>query len=205
MVFSEAAPHFQMWKVFPQCCAEGIDSYRKLVLAMGRHRLASYRSHFIRFTSYSVMRFAFVRAAFPDTPAVFLFRQPNAVLESSARSAQPWIGRDIGFGRIWSDPSAAYLDFCRAALDLQDPRFRCLEYPAVTPENLPSILRFFQVEPSSRELALMRSEFFWDARSGRIPLQFIRNEPSRGYADQCLADVYDELVERALSDWSRDA
>lgn len=203
LVFSEAAAHNQFWKALPGARGSAVDLYRRLVLAMGRRRLASYRAHFIKFTSYNIMQFALIRAAFPDTPAVFLFRQPAAVLASSARELQPWLGTDIGFGRIWADAETALLDFCRAALDIQDPRFRCLNYSAMVPRNLLSILRFFGSEPSSsRELALMESEFLWDAKSGRIPRRFVPKGPDEELAGSQLLGLYRELNERSRRDWS---
>ena len=202
-MFSEAEAHNQVWKVFPDCGSSAAAFYRRLLLAMGRRRLESYRWHFIKFTSYNIMQFGLIRAAFPDTPALFLFRDPDAVLDSSAREAQPWLGMDVGFGRVWSHADAALGDFCRAALAIRDSRFRCLNYPGITPRNLPSILRFFGCEPSPRELALMESEFLWDAKSGRVPRRFVPRDTAAGLADSCLLALYRELDERSRLDWAQ--
>lgn len=202
MVFSEVAAHNRAWKILPECRSSGIQLYRHLLMAMGRRRLPSYRAHFIKFTSFNIMRFELIRAAFPDTPAVFLFRQPDAVLESSAREVQPFLGHDVGLGRIWYQADAAFEDFCHAALAVRDPKFRCLNYSGITPQNLPSILRFFRGEPSSpRELALMESEFLWDAKSGRIPRPFVPREAAASLADPRLLGLYSQLVNRSRSDW----
>jgi hypothetical protein len=201
-VFSEAAAHNLAWKILPECGSSAIELYRNLLLAMGRRRLASYRAHFIKFTSFNIRRFELIRAAFPDTPAIFLFRQPNAVLESSARQVQPFLGQDVGLGRIWYQADTAFEDFCNAALALRDPKFRCLNYSGITPQNLPSILEFFRGEPSSpRELALMEAEFLWDAKSGRIPRRFVPRNAATGPADPRLLGLYGELVDRSRSDW----
>jgi hypothetical protein len=202
MVFSEALAHNLVWKALPECPGSAVEFYRRLLLAMGRRRLSSYRSHFIKFTSYNIMEFALIRAAFPDTPALFLFRQPDAVLESSEREVQPFLGMDFGFGRVWSHAGTALRDFCRAALEVRDSRFRCLDYSRITPQNLPSILQFLRSEPSSpQELALMKSEFLWDAKSGGIPRHFVPRNTATGLADQCLLGLYEELVGRSRSDW----
>jgi hypothetical protein len=202
LVFSEAAAHNLVWKSLPGCGCEAIKMYRNLVLAMGRRRLASYRGHFIKFTSFNIMRFDSIRAAFPDTPAIFLFNEPGAVLESSAREVLPFLGVDVGLSRIWPDAGAAFADFCGAALAVRDPKFRCLEYSALTPRNLPSILRFLGREPASaKELALMESAFLWDAKSGRSPRRFEPRGPAQPCADSSLVALYRELVDRARSDW----
>ena len=204
IVFGEAAPHNLFWKLMPRLGGEAIDLYRRLVLAMGRPRLPSYRSHFIKFSSWNILQFATIRAAFPDTPALFLFRQPSAVLASSQREAQPWLGVDVGLGRIWTDAAAATLDLGNAALAIRDSHFRCLDYAAITPGNLRSILRFFQVEsPPRGELALMQSEFFWDSKSGRVPQPFAPRETPPIYTDPLLTEVYCSLVERSQTDWGQ--
>lgn len=202
LVFSEAAPHNQVWKILPEDRNSAIDFYRRLVLAMGRRRISSYRRHFIKFTSYNILRFSWIRAAFPDTPAIFLFRHPDAVIASSAREAQPWLGMDIGFGRIWTDAEAALVDCSRAALNIRDCLFRCMDYAALTPESLTCMLRFFGSDPSSpQELALMKSEFSWDAKSGRTPRRFEPRPQETGLAGPDALAVYGELVARFRADW----
>jgi hypothetical protein len=202
IVFSEADTHNLVWKVLPGNVGSAIDFYRRLVLSMARRRLASYRAHFIKFTSYNVMQFALIRAAFPETPAVFLYRHPDDVLQSSEREVQPWLGMDIGFDRIWNDAGSALADFCRAALEIRDARFRCLNYSDLSPRNLAHILRFFQIEPSQpAELALMQSEFRWDAKSGRIPRLFVPRDAPVIRADSGQLSLYRALRERSNSEW----
>ena len=202
VVFSEAPPHNQVWKTLPASKDDAVNFYRRLVLAMGRRRLPTYRSHFIKFTSYNITQFALIRAAFPDTPALFLFRHPDAVLESSAREVQPFLGIDIGLEKIWTDPREALLDFCASCLAIQDPRFRCLNYADLAPQNLSAILEFFGVPPSSPpELSLMQSEFVWDSKSGRIPRLFVPRSEPQSRADPCLLSLYRRLADRAEMEW----
>ncbi len=203
MMFSEAPAHNQVWQVLPECGSSAVEVYRNLLLAMGRPRIASYRSHFIKFTSYNIVKFGLIRAAFPDTPAVFLFRDPDAVLESSAREVQPWLGSDIGFGRTWDCAASALADFCQFAVAITDRQFRCLNYSGISSRNLPAILRFFRRDPSPREIALMESEFLWDAKSGRVPRRFVPRAAATGHADSCLLGLYRELIARSRSDWEQ--
>jgi len=176
MVYGEAPPHNQIWRLAgdPSCRAgAGPTVYRKLFLLMGRRRLASYRSHMVKFTSFNILKFPEIRAAFPGVPALFLFREPGAMLDSYHRSNPLWMGRDLGTGRTPATPEIAIEAFFRAALSIRDPDFRCLDYARLTPESIESILAFFRLNPSAQELRLMSEGFSWDAKSGRIPRLFV--------------------------------
>jgi len=61
LVFSEAAPHNQIWEVLEVLRANGegmpgIGAYRGLAVLMGRPRVASYSAHFIKFSSYNIVQ-----------------------------------------------------------------------------------------------------------------------------------------------------
>ncbi len=202
IVYSETAVHNGVWKVLPQHHESAVELYRRLLLAMGRRRLASYRSHFVKFTSWNILRFDFIRAAFPETPAIFLFRHPDAILHSSSRNVQPWLGADIGFGRIWNDAGTALRDCFEAALAIRAPGFRCLDYSCLTAAYLPRILRFFQYEPRQADVALMLSEFRWDAKTGPIRQPFRSKETAAGLADPVLLAQYRSLAARSLPAWA---
>ena len=76
LVFSEAGPHNQIWRALSGDRQTRIEMYRTLVLTMGRPRLSSYRAHIVKFTSFNIVNFPFIREAFPGVPALFLFRDP---------------------------------------------------------------------------------------------------------------------------------
>jgi hypothetical protein len=205
LVLSEAAPHNQIWRALPRQNPAAIAIYRNLILAMGRRRLESYRAHVIKFTSFNIAQFGHIRAAFPGVPALFLFREPAAVLESYRRRTPGWIGRDLGVAASWDEPDAAIEAFFRVAASMADPDFRCLDYASLNTGFLPSILRFLRMEPSHGDLRAMTSEFGWDAKSGRTPRPFdgVRSTPHSA-APAALAALYRQLNQRAAADWERD-
>ncbi|MES1260792.1 MAG: hypothetical protein ABUS49_03575 [Acidobacteriota bacterium] len=205
IVFGEAPAHNQVWKALDGTGAdEAISLYRQLLCAMGRRRLASYRAHIIKFTSYNIMRFKMIRAAFPDTPALFLFREPRKLLDSYHREIPPWMGRDLDRGMAWQTPELAAEDFFRAAVAVRDENFRVLEYSALTPRTLPAILQFFNQDVSPSDLRLMSAEFSWNAKSSH-PQPFIANTqaPLSSSAPR-LRDLYCQLVNRAHVEWRTD-
>jgi hypothetical protein len=190
LVFSEAAPHNQIWRV-PQ---RTIEMYRTLLLTMGRPRLPSYRAHFVKFTSFNIVNFEFIRAAFPDVPALFLFRNPAQAIDSYQRRQPGWMGAELGIGKTWHTADAALEAFLEAALAIRDPDFQCLDYLNLTPDSLPVILRFFRLDSSTEDMRLMATEFKWDAKSGNSPRRF---EPPRGATAAVstrLRDLYDRVA-----------
>ncbi len=198
LMFSEAAAHNQIWEVLPAVCAARAmmspgDAYRALILAMGRKRLASYSAHLIKFTSYNIVQIGLIREAFPDVPALFLFREPGEVLESYRRGAPGWLTADLGYGMKWPSAEAAVDAFFRAALSIEDSHFRCLDYRHLTPRMLPSILKYFGMEFAEDELAQMSEEFAWDAKSGLQPKPFVSPVRNIPRAPGGLEDLYEQL------------
>jgi hypothetical protein len=49
---------------------------------MGRQRTSEQKAYFVKFTSYNVLFIDFIKAAFPDVPCLFLYREPGEVLVS---------------------------------------------------------------------------------------------------------------------------
>jgi hypothetical protein len=193
MVFAEAAPHSQIWRTGKRLKT---IAYRNLLLAMGRRRLPSYRSHIAKFTSFNILKFEQIRAAFPGVPALFLFREPGAVLDSFRRSSPPWLGRNVWIGAALKTPETALESFFRKALSIRDPDFQCLDYALLTPESLPPILAFLRLTPPPQELRLMSGEFSWDAKSGRIPRPFVPRcrASASGAVPHTLHELYAQLT-----------
>ncbi len=55
---------------------------RTLILAMTRRRLGCERKAFVKFISWNVLYIDMIAAAFPDTPCLFLYRNPVEVIAS---------------------------------------------------------------------------------------------------------------------------
>lgn len=59
---------------------------RRVVLALGQPRTGSETHYFVKVDAWHVHRFELLRLAFPETPFLFLFRDPEQVLLSQAAS-----------------------------------------------------------------------------------------------------------------------
>jgi hypothetical protein len=66
-----------------------IAAVRAIVAAFGRHRLGEARRFFLKLDSWHSLALPVFRAAFPDVPWLFLYREPSEVLVSHKR--QPGI------------------------------------------------------------------------------------------------------------------
>jgi hypothetical protein len=194
LVFSEAAPHNQIWRVLNDDPGRKIEMYRTLLLTMGRPRLPSYRAHIVKFTSFNIVNFELIRAAFPGVPALFLFRDPAQAIDSYRRRNPSWMGAELGIGKTWHTAEAAVEAFLDAALSIDDPDFRCLNYVHLTPDLLPAILRFFHLDPSTEEARLMASEFAWDSKSSSRPRRFDPASGAIAAVSPRLSELYDRLA-----------
>ena len=201
IVVGEASVQNAFWRLVEGRGPGEIDLFRRLVLAMGLRRLQGYDGHIVKFTSHNVMRFAAIREAFPHTPALFLFREPQATLDSYHRGLPGWMGKDCGDGLRWSTPEAAVADFWEAAMAIREPGLRMLDYTSLTPASLPGILDWFGQKPDTAELRQMVAEFGWNSKS-RVPKPFIREVREKvGRVSPRLAELYTALRARESADW----
>lgn len=70
-------------------CDEAVNVFRQLVGALGQRRHAGERALVIKLDCWHIHSLASVRRAFPDTPCIFLYREPDAVLASHRRRRGP--------------------------------------------------------------------------------------------------------------------
>lgn len=69
--------------------ASTIPLLRQLVGAMGQRRSEQEKHFVIKFDCWHIHSLDLLRAAFPDTPCLFLYREPQAVLASHQRQRGP--------------------------------------------------------------------------------------------------------------------
>jgi len=189
LVFIEAAPHNRIWRRG----GTTLPVYRNLVCVMGRRRLTSYRSHIIKFTSYNILKFNQIRNAFPGVPALFLFRDPGAALDSYHRGLPAWMTRDPAMEQLPATPEAAMERFYRAALAIEDPLFWTLDYSRIRPEIIPSVLSCFGLDADEHSLARMLSVFEWEAKDARMRRRLTPVPGSSRKPSPTLESLYSRL------------
>lgn len=70
------------WRKPLEATPEALLMFRNLVLAMSRPRRPEQTTAFVKFISWNVLYADFVAAAYPDVPALFLYRDPLEVIAS---------------------------------------------------------------------------------------------------------------------------
>lgn len=166
---------------------DNLKAFRNLVLAMARRRRPEQRHAFVKFISWNTLYLDFVSRAFPDVPAVFLYRNPVEVIASVLRetTAILWAKgrRQAGFltGMDWRETVAMdevrYLAICfaeyfRVALNAGG-RVTHINYTDIKPEKFPTILRRgLRFDPGQSEFDLMVEQFRFHSKDDSDSKEF---------------------------------
>ncbi len=214
LVIGEAAPHNQVLLALTnngcttlQATIEQQTIYRNLLLLMGRWRSPDYQAYIIKFTSFNILFFDFIRSVFPEVPAIFLYREPAQILASFERSPPSWFDRrEDGLhrlltirtkGEFGSDSlvlTELLADFFQAGAAIAD-KIRLLDYQELTAQNLPEILKALNFECSPAQLALMQTQFAYDAKEENRYQPFNLNRAAQNPLppDHRLTKLYQQM------------
>lgn len=224
LVISEAPTHNQIWLTLvgadskrPEATEENKQIYKRLILAVGRRRLPEHHLHFIKFTSFNILFFEFIRSVFPDVPAIFLYREPGPILDSFVRNPPGWLtSKDETMAKLLtgiqenkidprSEVTAARVltEFFEAGLRAESAGTRLLNYSALSPQNLPAILDALGIQgigTTAQLLARMRNQFQFSSREEHRLAVFVppslaepRNLHIEPHLMQSLEKLYDDL------------
>jgi hypothetical protein len=187
-----------------------IELLRALVSALGQP-LAGETRLVIKLDSWSVVDLDLVADAFPETPWIFLFRRPDAVLSSQLRHAgvhaSPGALDPALFGLTIAEavqmPREEYIArvlarICEAALEhAGSPNGLFVDYeqlPGFVLERLPS---HFGLELSDEERKLMVAAAELNAKNPVLPFELVAPDLSPEEAAQCarlLEPLYRRLA-----------
>jgi hypothetical protein len=148
--------------------------FRNLMHLLCRPRLDDEQQIFIKFISWNSLYVDFIRAAFPQTPALYMYRDPIEVIASVFRETTAVLmARErrqaeflSGLERVALDrlDEVGYLAACYAhgfeAILAARRRPAMLNYRALAPGRLPDILdAAFGLRPDPQRLEQMQSQF----------------------------------------------
>ena len=160
----------------PLVANEGnLNAFRGLVALLIRKRQKQHKRAFIKFISWNVLYIDFITKAFPDVPAIYLYRDPVEIVASVRRSATAILeAKDrkqaeflTGLSRQEIDrlDPTSYLAACYArAFDTvtawPDQSLSLLNYPELTSAAFPDILKLgLGYKPTATSLARMLPQF----------------------------------------------
>lgn len=149
-----------------------LETVKKVLTALGRPRLPGYQYHVIKSTSVGTLMIEAFRDMFPDTPFLYIYRDPREILASQ-------LERKIGYadyqGTTWgnfianhADTAAlSYEDYLIAclganmqhALEFSDEKTYFLHHASLTPERLDAILTLMEIDLPGEDIAEMSKEF----------------------------------------------
>jgi hypothetical protein len=184
---------------------------RGAVSALGQRRLGSERHYFIKFSSTSILQFPRIRRIWPRVPALFLYREPTAVIVSNLQNIPEWM--TVGSNPATSAAvvgvreedlgSLGHEEFCARALGrfysaassaLDENTLLC-NYQDLTAEKLVQLVEFFRVPISTQ-----------DAEAIRETAGFYSKDPSRTFAgDTDLKRANASTVARQMAaEWAEE-
>jgi hypothetical protein len=216
VVISEAPPIdvvLQLDRAAPEPMAEILTALlRAMVGALGQVRNAGERRYFVKLDSWHILALPLFRRAFPDTPWVFLHRDPVEVLVSQARErgiqmipdfVPPSLyGLDLPGGAPDEDYWARVLAVtCQAALDECAQGCGLLVNYTQLPDALHTkILPHFGITATPAERAAMDRAALRDAKAPEFvfaPDSTLKRQAAtaeiREASDRHLAEVYGRL------------
>jgi hypothetical protein len=160
---------------------ERIRRLRLAVAALGRSRRGGERGYVLKLDPWAVHDLRLIRRAFPETPWLFLSRDPLEVLVSHRRQPGyqmlPSVISPALFGLDFMsavtmpfEEYGAYVlgSICRQAAAQRDERALFLDYAELPDAVFDSILDLFELECDAGERALMESA---SRRNAKVPSQ----------------------------------
>jgi len=186
---------------------QNLMALRNLILAMTRRRRSEQTHSFVKFISWNTLYMDFIAKAFPEVPALFLYRNPVEVIASVLRetTAILWAkGRQqAGFltGGPWRETAemsdVRYLAICFARylkLAGQAPgSVGLVNYTDINPENFRAMLtRGLHFDPGEDEFALMVEQFRFHSKDDTDSQQF---EPDSAEKRASMTEADKRLIE----------
>lgn len=186
---------------------------RAMVSALGQRREPGQDRLFVKFDAWHTLHFPLIRAAFPDVPWVFLYRDPVEVLVSALRQRglhtvpgyldAARLGLDQG--EIFAMPPEEYgarvlSAIYQAGLEAHVPgRSLLVNYTQLPEAAWTTVAAHFGLEPDPGQIALLRDRAQWNAKSGMSfepdseQKQETASDAQREMATRFVQSVYSEL------------
>ncbi len=191
-----------------------VEALRAMIAALGRDRTGRSRRYFVKLDSWHARALPLFRRAFPDTPWIFLYRDPLEVLVSQMRQrgaqTMPGVLPPQVFGFAPGEEEIPEVDYvarvlgriCEAAIDgLGLGGGMLVDYGELPGAVLDRILGHFGAEPDAGERALTQATA---RRNAKAPATTFdgdgqqkrrdADDATRAAAERHLADVYARLT-----------
>lgn len=179
LVLSEPRPVDAILR-WPASLDERVRGLRLLVGALGRSRRGDEQGYVIKLDAWSVLALPVVRAAFPETPWVFLYRNPVEILVSQLRHRGAHMVPGVLPPELFGLDRAAVAEMapeeycartlaaiCEAALEGEDDRAMFVEYQELPAAVLGPIAALFGADVTAE----MEAVAALDAKNPVLPFE----------------------------------
>lgn len=183
----------------------GAARLRQLIVALGQRRSADERHFFIKLDSWHLPWIDLLRAAFPQTPCWFLYREPEAILASHQRQRGPQMvpgmsgpalpgAQALAPGDLDGYGALVLADFFERALRHADV-LRLLHYRQLTGGAWEHVVAQLGLRCSETQLRAMGERAGFHSKSGGAAFQGDPPAPMAAPAifRQALAPLYAQL------------
>jgi len=228
MIIKEPTPlHENLWQYLTnnwqtpvELTEHNLRLIRNLIQMLGRPRLANQQSYYVRFRSWNIAFVEAIQTAFPDTPSLFMYRDPVKVMASILNKPTTGLPRlnDSGAAAFITGKSQAELkqmdalhyftSFYKQYLHLSLTKMNkthYLNYRQLNKQNLDQILRTaYNYSATENDLLLMQSQFDTYSKDDTGTVQFTSDTTEKqklvtpamsNAAEKHLMDMYQSLEE----------
>ena len=228
MVIKEPTPlHENLWQYLSnnwknpvKLTENNLRLIRNLIQLLGRPRLANQESYYVRFRSWNIAFVEEIQKAFPDTPTLFMYRDPVKVMASILNKPTTGLPRlnDSGAAAFITGKSQAELkemdalhyftNFYKQYLHISLSKMQnthYLNYHQLNKQNLDQILHTaYNYTATESDLLLMQSQFDTYSKDDTGTVRFTSDSTvkqklvtpaMRNAAEKHLMDMYQSLEE----------
>jgi hypothetical protein len=184
LVISEAGPIDAVLRPRPgRSDEDAVEWLRWMVSALGRRSGAEQRRLVVKLDAWAILQLPLIRRAFPETPCVFVYRDPVEVLVSHlgrrGYHAIPgtlppdWFGLTLREARSLTPEryiAAVLAGLCRPAIAAaRDRKLTLVQYEQLAESAATTVAPLFGVDVGRRERAVLAAVAERDAKNPVIP------------------------------------
>jgi len=176
------------WRKDAEPSAKNIKMFRNLVFAIARRRRPEQIASFVKFISWNALYIDFVTLAFPDTPMLFMYRDPIEVIASvmkettaalvakETRLARFLTGHEPSETSTMSDSeylAKCYSNYFRAMLSGVENKLALLNYRDLSTTRFADVLnRGLNFQSSPDDLKTMLEQFRFHSKDDSDATEF---------------------------------
>jgi hypothetical protein len=192
----------------PSLTEEQHTGWLRAIVGAFRQHHAGKERYFIKLDAWHIHKLPLIRRSFPQTPWIFLYRDPVEVLLSQLRTpgrfALPGAVPPSTLGMRFEDVTSLSRDtwcasvlagFCRSALSYcGDPNGLLLNYNQLPEAAWTAAAKHFGLSLNEEEIAVMQQAANFDAKSPSIPFTPDREGKQQEVSHQ-VRELASELLE----------